>query len=84
MLLGLAWPAVLAFAVVWIAVAALHPLFVARRPGRLRGHAVRPVVARACRARPCCSPCMTVLVFIMHRANIQRLLAGTESKIGQK
>jgi glycerol-3-phosphate acyltransferase PlsY len=26
---------------------------------------------------------MTLLVFIMHRANIARLIAGTESKIGQ-
>jgi glycerol-3-phosphate acyltransferase PlsY len=27
---------------------------------------------------------MSVIVFIKHRANISRLLAGTESKIGQK
>jgi glycerol-3-phosphate acyltransferase PlsY len=27
---------------------------------------------------------MTVLIFIMHRANIGRLLSGTEGRIGQK
>jgi glycerol-3-phosphate acyltransferase PlsY len=27
---------------------------------------------------------LTVLLFYMHRANISRLLAGTEGKIGQK
>jgi glycerol-3-phosphate acyltransferase PlsY len=26
---------------------------------------------------------MALLVFIMHRANIARLMAGTETKIGQ-
>jgi glycerol-3-phosphate acyltransferase PlsY len=26
---------------------------------------------------------LSILVFIMHRANISRLFAGTESKIGQ-
>ncbi len=31
----------------------------------------------------CFSSLMALLVFIMHRANIARLIAGTETRIGQ-
>ena len=60
-----------------------HPLFVAVGPGRQRGHAGRPVVARQSPEAGLLFVAMAVLVFIMHRANIARLLAGTEAKIGQ-
>jgi glycerol-3-phosphate acyltransferase PlsY len=81
-LLGFSWIAVLIFAGIWAAIAA------ATRYSSLSG-------LLACAATPAvlwwlglAMPAklflvLAVLVFIMHRANIARLIAGTESKIGQ-
>ena len=81
-LLGFSWIAVLIFAAIWAAIAA------ATRYSSLSG-------LLACAATPAmlwwlglAIPArlflvLAVLVFIMHRANIARLIAGTESKIGQ-
>jgi glycerol-3-phosphate acyltransferase PlsY len=83
LLLGFAWPAALFFAVVWIAVAAatrfsslaaltaslLTPLALL-----LGGHGKEAVLFAG----------LTVLVFVMHRANIRRLASRTESRIGGK
>jgi glycerol-3-phosphate acyltransferase PlsY len=80
-LLGLAWPAAIVFCAIWLAVAALTrysslaaliasagtPLFLWWQGDRL--------VAEA-------ALLLTVLLWIMHRANIARLLRGDESKIG--
>jgi glycerol-3-phosphate acyltransferase PlsY len=82
-LLGLAWMALLAFAVVWTAVAA------ATRYSSLAGLFAATVTHFVLwwldlPREAILFAVMTVLVFIMHRANIQRLLSGTESKIGQK
>ena len=33
---------------------------------------------------PCCSSIMTAIVYYKHRANISRLMAGTEARIGAK
>ncbi len=83
-LLGLAWPAVIAFAAIWAVVAA------ATRYSSLAGlvaSAMTPAfllwwtgdipVALLFLA-------LTLLLWFMHRANIARLVNGTEAKIGQK
>ncbi len=83
-LLGVAWPAVVAFAAVWALVAA------ALRYSSLAGlvaSALTPAfllwwtgdipVALVFLA-------LTILLWVMHRANIARLINGTETKIGEK
>ncbi|MBN9599791.1 MAG: glycerol-3-phosphate 1-O-acyltransferase PlsY [Afipia sp.] len=82
-LLGLLWPAALAFCAIWLAVAFLS-----------RYSSLAALVAAAL------TPLMllwtqhfdlavlfavlSALLWIMHRANIRRLMAGTEGKIGAK
>jgi acyl phosphate:glycerol-3-phosphate acyltransferase len=82
-LIGLFWPAALVFCVIWLATAvisrysslsALVASFVAPLFLWWFGHTALAVFAAV----------LTLLVFYMHRANISRLLAGTEGKIGQK
>lgn len=82
-LLAAAWPAGLVFALVWLAVAAASryssasalaaslatPLVLAALG---RSHAAVVFTAMAC------------LLWFMHRANLARLLAGTEGRIGKK
>jgi len=82
-LLGLAWPVVLGFVAVWGAVAWLT------RYSSLAALA-------ACAATPLMlwlggwhAPAelfmlLAVLIFVSHRANIARLMAGTETKIGAR
>ncbi|MFL5107362.1 MAG: glycerol-3-phosphate 1-O-acyltransferase PlsY [Xanthobacteraceae bacterium] len=81
-LLALAWPAALAFGVIWVLVAALTRY---SSLAALVAGAATPVIlwfnkdlqeARVFLL-------LTVLIFITHRANIARLLKGTEGKIGQ-
>jgi glycerol-3-phosphate acyltransferase PlsY len=81
-LLGFSWGAVLIYAAIWAAVAA------ATRYSSLSGLlacAATPAIlwslGHATEAR--LFFVLALLVFIMHRANIARLIAGTESKIGQ-
>jgi glycerol-3-phosphate acyltransferase PlsY len=81
-LLAFAWVAVLAFGAIWFAVA-----------GITRYSSLSGLVAAA--ATPAILwtlgqtdtailfVVLTILVFVMHRANIARLFAGTESKIGK-
>ena len=81
-LLGFSWQAVLIYAVIWVLIA-----FVTRYSS-LSG-------LIACAATPAIlwtlelpTPAklffiLALLVFVMHRANIARLIAGTEAKIGQ-
>jgi glycerol-3-phosphate acyltransferase PlsY len=81
-LLGLAWPAVLAFGVIWIGVAA------ASRYSSLAGLAASAttplVLAFMGRGEEAVLFfILTVLLWYMHRGNIERLLAGTEGKIGR-
>jgi len=84
LLLGFnAWIALLAFAVVWLAVAALT------RYSSLAGlvaSAAMPAVLWASGKAPEAELflLLAALIWIMHRGNIARLLAGTESKIGSK
>ena len=80
-LLGLAWPAALIFCAIWLAVA-----FASRYSSlaALVASALTPAVLWFL-ARPDAALLflpLSVLLWIMHRANIGRLLAGSEGKIG--
>ena len=81
-LIGVAWPAAIAFALVWLAVA-----FVTRysSAAALTATLVSPLVAWAI-GLPYVAfvfALLAALVWFRHSANIRRLLAGTESKIGR-
>ena len=82
-LIAFAWKAALVFAVAWLAVAfatrysslsALVAAVAAPIALYLFGLPTHALILAA----------MSVIIFIKHRANIERLLAGTESKIGSK
>lgn len=81
--LGLAWPIGLAYAVVWLGMLAIT------RVSSLSGMSAAvaaPLVALAI-GRAELAPVLTavaVLVLWLHRANIARLRAGNEPKVGQK
>src|SRR4051812_17219191 len=82
-LLAVAWPVVAAFAVIWGAIAA------ATRYSSLSGlaaSAATPVLLwfYAGDKPALLFVVLTAIVFVMHRGNISRLLAGTEPKIGSK
>ena len=74
----------LAAGAVWIAVAAATRLSSA---GALSAFVAAPLLAWALGARPlvvALAACVAALVWARHHANIRRLLAGTEPRIGQK
>ncbi len=82
-LIGLAWPAALAFALVWLAVAYLTRYSSA---AALSASVASPIVL-ALMGRHDAAILFAILAAMLwakHHANISRLLAGTESKIGQK
>src|SRR5579863_9157155 len=82
-LVGLFWPAAVLFCVIWLLTAVISrysslsalvasfitPIFI-----WWQGHLMLAAL----------SALLTLLLFYMHRANIGRLMAGTEGKIGQK
>jgi len=81
LLLGLFWPAALIFCAIWLAIAALFRysslaalIASALTPGFLwwRGHVPDAALFAL----------LSLLLWIMHRGNIERLLGGSESKIG--
>jgi glycerol-3-phosphate acyltransferase PlsY len=80
-LLGLAWPAAIAFCAIWLAVAALTRY---SSLAALIASAATPVFLwwQGDRLIAQAFLLLTVLLWIMHRANIARLLRGDESKIG--
>jgi acyl phosphate:glycerol-3-phosphate acyltransferase len=82
-LLGLWWPGVLVFAAVWLTTAYLSRY---SSLSALLTSLVVPVVLYLYGLTTTAGlfVLMTILIFIMHRANISRLLSGTEGKIGQK
>ncbi len=82
-LLGLWWPGMLIFAGVWGLVAYLSRY---SSLSALVSATLTPIVLLLAGQREMATLflIMTVLVFLMHRANIQRLLSGTEGRIGQK
>jgi glycerol-3-phosphate acyltransferase PlsY len=81
-LVGLAWPAAIAFAVVWLAVA-----WLTRRSSAaaLAATAVSPLVALLIGLEEVAVVFWTLaaLVWLKHSANIGRLLKGAEPKIGE-
>ncbi|WP_137931117.1 glycerol-3-phosphate 1-O-acyltransferase PlsY [Mesorhizobium comanense] len=82
-LIGLAWPVALIFALVWLLMAFLL------RYSSLAALTAAVVVPIALyfMSTPQVAllfVVMSIIVFIKHRANISRLLAGTEGKIGAK
>jgi glycerol-3-phosphate acyltransferase PlsY len=81
LLLALAWPAAIAFALVWLAVAALTRY---SSLAALIASAATPFAVWFMGERPAAVlfALLTALLWMMHRANIVRLVRGTESKIG--
>jgi len=82
-MLAIAWPAGLACCATWLAVAALLRWSSA---AALAAAALAPVYAWwfADPPQAALAAAMAVVVFARHHANIRRLLAGTEPKIGAK
>ena len=82
-LIGLAWPAVIAFAIVWLGVAYLTRYSSA---GALSASAATPVVLALMGRREAAIlfAILAAMLWAKHHSNIGRLLAGTESKIGRK
>ncbi len=82
-LLGLAWPLALLFGLVWGAVAwfTRYSSFAA-----LVASAVTPLALwlTGYGAVATLFTLLTLLLWVMHRPNIERLMAGTEGKIGEK
>jgi len=80
-LLALAWPIAIVFCLIWLAVAALT------RYSSLSGlvaSIIAPVALWMIGHQPeaLLVALLTVLLWIKHRSNLSRLLAGTEGKIG--
>ena len=82
-LLGLAWQGALVFAAIWLAMAAIF------RYSSLSALVAAAIVPPALymldhEQLAILFSLMSIVVIVKHRANITRLLAGTESKIGGK
>lgn len=82
-LIGLAWPAAIVFAIVWLAVAALTRYSSA---AALAATIASPVAlaARGEGGAALAFAALSALIWFKHSANIARLLKGSESKIGRK
>ena len=82
-LIGLAWQVALIFAVVWLVMAFL---FRYSSLAALTAAVIVPVALYVLSTPQIAAlfVVMSIIVFIKHRENISRLLAGTEGKIGAK
>jgi len=82
-LLGIAWPAAIVFCVIWLATAALTRY---SSLAALIASAAAPAFLwwRGDGADARTFLLLSMLLWIMHRANIARLLGGTEGKIGAR
>ncbi len=83
LLIGLYWPGALIFCGIWLSVAGLSRY---SSLAALVGSALTPCALWAL-GRPSAAALfllLSALLWIMHRANIRRLLAGNEGKIGAK
>jgi glycerol-3-phosphate acyltransferase PlsY len=81
-LIGLAWPGAIAFGLIWAAVAAATRF--SSLSALIASLATPPLLWFAgYQHEAMVFIVLTSLLWVMHRANISRLLAGTESKIGQ-
>jgi glycerol-3-phosphate acyltransferase PlsY len=82
-LIGLFWPAAIAFCAIWLVVAVItryssaSALVASLAIPALFWWLGHPALALLFAA-------LTLMLWLMHRANIARLMAGTESKIGAK
>jgi glycerol-3-phosphate acyltransferase PlsY len=81
-LLGLFWPAALVFCAIWLVVAALSRY---SSLSALVASALTPLALYLFGHEPLALLflLLTVLLWIKHQQNIQRLMAGTEGKIGK-
>ena len=81
LLLALAWPIAIAFALIWLAVVALSRY---SSLAALLASAATPVALWMIGDQPAAVlfTLLSVLLWIMHRGNIARLVRGTESKLG--
>lgn len=77
------WPAGLSFAFVWLAAAAVSRY---SSMGGMAGAITAPIIAGLCGQTSAMFlfAGMAVLVLWKHRDNIRRIIAGTESRIGEK
>lgn len=81
-LIGLAWQAAIAFCLVWLAVAVLTRY--SSLAGLVASAIVPPLLWLIADERTAILfALLTLMLWIMHRPNIARLLAGTEPKIGR-
>ena len=82
-LIGLFWPAAVVFCVLWLATAAISRY---SSLAALVASVVTPIYLWwfGHLALALLFAVLTLLLFYMHRANIARLQAGTETRIGQK
>ena len=80
-LIAVSWPVALGFAAIWAAVAALTRY--SSLAGLLASAATPVLLWFFAGGKPALLfAILTILVWLMHRANIARLMAGTEPKIG--
>lgn len=81
-LIGVAWPAAIAFAIVWLAVAGLTRYSSA---AALAATLISPIVVWAIGLGDAALvfAILAALVWFRHSANISRLMSGSESKIGR-
>jgi acyl phosphate:glycerol-3-phosphate acyltransferase len=81
LLLAFAWPAALGFGLIWLAVAAASRY---SSLSALVASAASPALAWYFAGAPVAAlfAALAAVLWITHRANIARLLAGTESRIG--
>ena len=82
-LAGLAWPVAIGFALVWLAVAAIFRI---SSLAALTASLLTPLalLATGRHAMALLFAVLAILLWIRHAPNIRRLLAGTESRIGEK
>lgn len=82
-LLGLDWRAALAFAIIWLAAAGISRY---SSLAALIASALSPffLYGLGDQAAAVVMACVVAILFAKHHANIARLLAGTEGRIGQK
>jgi len=82
-LIGLLWPAAVLFCAIWLITAVISRY---SSLSALVASSITPIFLwwYGHPALAALFGLLTVLLFYMHRANISRLMAGTEGKIGQK
>jgi glycerol-3-phosphate acyltransferase PlsY len=83
LLIAFAWPVALGFCAIWLAVAAVSRY---SSLSALIASAATPVMLRAS-GQPreaALFALLAALLWVMHRGNIRRLMAGTEGRIGAK